>query len=198
MNQAIASGKAQNPTAGRILDAAERCMSRYGLERVSMLDVAREAEVSRGSVYRYFPTRDDLVHAVLARTARAFVEASEPVVDRGATLVDQVAEAAAFVAGHREDVEYTLRLPGGTDSLLAMLLTVHLDRFLAAQIDFWRPRLAAARLRGEIRAGLDEAQAGEWLVRIVFTFAVMPSAALEPADPDAVRAFVRTHLGGLQ
>lgn len=194
MNQALASHKTQD----RLLDAAERCMARYGLQKVSMLDVAREAGLSRGSVYRYFPTRDDLIEAVLTRTAEAFVAASEPFVDRGATLADQVAEAAAFVAGHHDDLQFTLRLPAGTDSLLAMLLTVHLDRFLAAQVAFWQPRLAAAAERGEIRPGLDHGQAGEWLVRIIFTFAVMPSATFDPADPDAVRAFVRTHLGGLK
>ena len=50
-------------------------MARYGL-RVSMRDVAAEAGLSRGSVYRYFRDRDALVDAVLERTADRFVAAA--------------------------------------------------------------------------------------------------------------------------
>jgi AcrR family transcriptional regulator len=184
-------------TAARILDAAERCMGRFGLQRVSMNDVAVEAGVSRGTVYRYFPVREDLVAAVLERTAVAFVEASEARVDTGETITDQVAEAVLFVHGHRDDVEFTLTLPAGTDSLLAMLLSVHIGPLLEAWVDFWRPRLAAAAERGELRPGLDHRQVGEWIVRLCFTFAVMPSVALDLSDERAVRDFVRLHMGGV-
>ncbi|MEU5883548.1 helix-turn-helix domain-containing protein [Spirillospora sp. NPDC047279] len=184
-------------TSARVLDAAERCMSRYGLQRVSMNDVAVEAGVSRGTVYRYFPARDDLVTAVLDRTAHAFVRASEPWVDAGPTLADQVAEAVLFVLAHRDDAAFTLELPARTDSLLAILLSVRIEPLLSAWVDFWGPRLAAAEARGELRAGLDPRRTGEWIVRLCFTFAVMPSVAVDVGDPADVRRFVRLHLEGV-
>ena len=64
-------------TEERILDAAERCMGRLGLGRVSMTDVAAQAGVSRGSVYLHFGDRASLVDAVLARVATRFVASSE-------------------------------------------------------------------------------------------------------------------------
>ena len=87
-------------TEERILDAAERCMGRLGLGRVSMADVAAQAGVSRGSVYLHFGDRASLVDAVLARVATRFVASSEVAVRRRRTLAAQVGEAAVFIRRH--------------------------------------------------------------------------------------------------
>ena len=45
----------------RLLDAAARCIVRRGNTQIRMAEVADEAGVSRSTVYRYFPGRDDLL-----------------------------------------------------------------------------------------------------------------------------------------
>jgi AcrR family transcriptional regulator len=47
-----------------LLDAAERLFAEHGLD-IGVDDIAREAGVGIGTLYRRFPTRDDLVSAVL-------------------------------------------------------------------------------------------------------------------------------------
>jgi len=177
---------------GRILDAAERCMARYGL-RVSMRDVAAEAGLSRGSVYRYYADRDALVAAVLERTADRFVGAAADAVDAHATLADQVAEAAVFIRAHVGDEGLTLRLPGERESLLAAVMAAGSGRLVERWDEFWLPRLAAAADRGEVRHDLDHPQAAEWIVRLMLSFALLPSVVVDLDDPAAVRAFVRAH-----
>ena len=90
-------------TATRILEAAEQCIRRYGLRRVSMGDVAQAAGLSRGSVYNHFQDREALIDAVLERAADRFVASSEASVKRRRTLAGQVAEAAAFIRTHGDD-----------------------------------------------------------------------------------------------
>lgn len=181
-------------TSGRILDAAERCMARYGLRRVSMGDVAAEAGVSRGSVYRYFADRDALVDAVLERTADRFVAASEAGLDRAPDLAGQVAAAVMFILRGGDD-EAGLHLPGETDSLFATLLTARREVLFGRWVAFWEPRLAVAERRGEVRAGLDRSQTGELIVRLLLSFAVLPTVvSFDAADPGAVAGFVRDHL----
>ena len=177
--QALAD--APTDSASRLLDAAERCMQRYGLRRVSMGDVAAEAGMSRGSIYNLFGDRQTLVDAVLERTADRFVASSQAAVDRRRTLAGQVGEAAAFIAGHLDDRDVTLRLPG---------------QLVERWIEFWLPRLAAAEARGEVRSGLDHRRAAEWIVRLMLSFAVMPSATIDLSDADDVRSFVKDHLRG--
>jgi AcrR family transcriptional regulator len=53
----------------RILDAAERCFIRNGFHRTTMQDVAAEAGMSAGNLYRYFPSKD-AIQAGLAERDR--------------------------------------------------------------------------------------------------------------------------------
>ena len=48
----------------QILAAAQRCFAREGFHRTTMQDVVREAELSPGAIYRYFPSKTELVAAI--------------------------------------------------------------------------------------------------------------------------------------
>lgn len=51
----------------RILDAAERVFARAGFHAATMQDVAREAGMSPGNLYRYFASKDVLVAGMAER-----------------------------------------------------------------------------------------------------------------------------------
>ncbi|HXW34093.1 MAG TPA: TetR/AcrR family transcriptional regulator [Acidimicrobiales bacterium] len=182
------------PIQERILDAAERCAGRYGLRRFSMSDVAAQAGVSRGSVYLHFGDRAGLVDALLERVAAGFVSASRDSVCRRRTLAAQVGEAAVFIHRHMGDRGLTLALPGEEESLIAVLLTAQAERLVEQWIEFWQPLLQEGAQRGELRPDLDHRRAGEWIVRMLISFAVMPSACVDLDDDSQIRAFVRDHL----
>ena len=57
---------AEHLTARRqqILDAARACFLRNGFHQTSMQDVIKEANLSVGAVYRYFPSKNDLITAL--------------------------------------------------------------------------------------------------------------------------------------
>lgn len=82
----------------RLLLAATRCLARDGAGRTSISSVAREAQVSRQTVYAYFDGRDVLVaeaieHAARRASIRIIAEAS-----RQATAADFVVEMVALAA----------------------------------------------------------------------------------------------------
>ncbi len=81
----------------RILNAAAHLMRTYGLKRWSMEDVAERADLGRTSVYRAFSTRDELVHAVLARELRMSIDQINAAAAKGHTPEDAIVEGA--VAG---------------------------------------------------------------------------------------------------
>lgn len=54
-------------TPDRILDAAEEVLTRHGLAKANVVDVARALGVSHGSVYRHFASKAALRDAVTAR-----------------------------------------------------------------------------------------------------------------------------------
>jgi len=69
----------------RILEAAKEAFTRHGAN-ASLDDIAKEAGVGAGTLYRHFPTRDALIEAVyrteverLAAAERKFTETMPPV-----------------------------------------------------------------------------------------------------------------------
>lgn len=69
-----------HPIPQRLLDAALEAATVHGISKLAMGDVARRAELSRQTLYRYYPSKDALVTAVVtAETTK---------------LIDQVVAAA--------------------------------------------------------------------------------------------------------
>jgi AcrR family transcriptional regulator len=54
-------------TPERILDVTEDVLRRFGLAKATVVDVARALDVSHGSVYRHFPSKQSLRQAVAKR-----------------------------------------------------------------------------------------------------------------------------------
>ena len=63
----------------QVLDAALRCFERDGFHATSVRDVVRESGLSAGAVYSYFPSKDDLVLAVV-----------EPILETVTGVLDRV------------------------------------------------------------------------------------------------------------
>jgi AcrR family transcriptional regulator len=55
-----------------ILDAAERCFSRAGFHATSMQHICREAGVSPGALYVYFPSKEALIAGISERDRQEF------------------------------------------------------------------------------------------------------------------------------
>lgn len=69
----------------RILEVAKEAFTRYGAN-ASLDDIAKEASVGAGTLYRHFPTRDALIEAVyrtevekLAAAERKFADTMAPI-----------------------------------------------------------------------------------------------------------------------
>jgi AcrR family transcriptional regulator len=86
-----------DPTA-RILDGLLAALDRHGSQKVSMTDVCEAAGVSRGTIYRYFPTRDDLLAALRPHTLAWFRRAVNGAVDAEPALDRRVAVVVAAVS----------------------------------------------------------------------------------------------------
>jgi AcrR family transcriptional regulator len=127
----------------RLLQATFACVARYGIAKTSVEDVAREAGISRATVYRQFPGgKDQLISETIRwETARFFAElavAIEDASDFEATLVEAILFARASLKQHAVfqkvlETEPDLLLPRMSvddrlvRSMVAAFLKAHLE-----------------------------------------------------------------------
>ncbi|MEU7830870.1 MULTISPECIES: TetR/AcrR family transcriptional regulator [unclassified Nonomuraea] len=174
-------------TAGRILDAAYARMLEHGLRRLTVDDVARQAGLSRITVYRRFARRSDLIQGVMLRELHRFLRAFEQEVGPLPTMADRVTEGFAV----------TLRLVRG-HPLLSRLLATEPDMILPHLTVQAGPYLAAARayLAGHLNASdaPDAEAVAEMFIRIALSFVLTPDSAIPLDSDDEARAYARRHL----
>lgn len=68
----VRRNKRSGTTIENILAATEEIILESGAERISILDVCREAEISRGTFYRYFSSQEELLDAFSRHTRDRF------------------------------------------------------------------------------------------------------------------------------
>jgi len=96
MNDAAARPRYHSPLRSRqkeqtrdlILNAVDAILRRANVAEVTFAGVAREADVTERTIYRHFPTREDLLNAAWRRALRAFIRGQTAQVE----TLDQILE----------------------------------------------------------------------------------------------------------
>ncbi|WP_428341087.1 TetR/AcrR family transcriptional regulator [Mycobacterium sp.] len=174
-----------------IVESAYACFRKQGLQKVTIVDIARAARVSRSTVYEYFRDKAAIVEACAEHTSEQFYRQMSTAMDRGGSLEDKLARAAVFVTQVRRAIASEKYFD---EEAVSLLLTKDAAVLLRECVDFLAPHLAAAKLTGEVRKDLDVRAGGEWFARILFSLFSTPSSALDMEDPDVVADFVRAHV----
>jgi AcrR family transcriptional regulator len=175
----------------RILEATYECVARLGMAKTTMEDIARQADLSRATLYRAFPGgRDEVLDAVVTwEVARFFVRVDAAIhADElePAPLLEQGLLAAHDALEHHDLLQRLLR--DEADQLIPSLATV-MPMVVTALADWYRPRLEQA----ELRPGVDPAEASEFVFRMALSH-LGTAGRWDQADPAQVRRLVRERL----
>lgn len=171
----------------RILDAATRCVERYGLAKTRLADVAAEAGVTRQTVYRYFSSVNEMLAAVAAAGAVGFLDRM------GEALADVRTAEDAIV----ETILYCLRVLPEEPALGLMLRAGETEFFTQEATSSGAVALGAEMLR---RLPVDWAAEGyddpaleglaEVVMRVWLSFQQYPNHP--PRTDEQMREFLRT------
>ncbi len=175
----------------RILTATYACVARFGLAKTTLEDAAREAGLSRATIYRYFPGgRDELIRATITwETARFFLRLYD-VVAEAEDIETMMVEGIRFA--HKAVVEHEVlqTIVATEPELLLPQLTIEADRMAGLVAAFLAPHLE--RLLGE-HPPVEPDFAAEFLARMVISFIASPGR-WDLSDAEHVRELVRTEL----
>lgn len=164
-----------------MLDATLRCVARFGIAKTTVEDVAREARLSRATLYRLFPGgRDEIVTTMVSREVGSFfaslaarLEGVDDVTER---VVVAMTAAADQLVGHKA---LGFVLAHEPELLLPHVSFAELDHVLAAAGSFFAPYLS-----GVVEAE-DARRVGEWIARLVLSHVACPSSDVEDSWSEA-------------
>lgn len=159
----------------QILDAARRCFVRDGFHATSMQQVITEAGLSVGAVYRYFPSKGDLIAGIADQMAASIAAQLRSLAEAPDRSLTDVMEGAIGVVDAN----------AGPDGVLPVAVQVwaeaQRDPKLAALtrrvynqiIDVYVRLAERAVARGELPAGADPAAVGPALGAIVVGYGLL-------------------------
>jgi len=177
-------------TRQRIVEAAYACVARRGVAKTTIEDVAKEAGMSRATVYRTFPGgRDEVINATVAwATLDFFARLYERI--RGAESLEEVMERGIMFA-HRSIVEHEVlqRVMQTEPDKLLPILTVESIRIREGIVTVLSPYLQE---RG-LAVGVDLHDAADFLARMVLSYISAPGR-WDLDDPNQVARLVRSEL----
>lgn len=147
----------KTPTRDRILDAATNLFGTRGVDSVSLDVIATEVGVAKQTLLYWFPSKDDLVQAVLVAAAHelsvmidaAVRAANDDPLDRIEAVIRAVFRPAVRRPALLGLVREVSRLPTATADRLSADLSPLVDRavaFLQHEMDEGRLRRADPRL----------------------------------------------------
>ena len=174
-----------------IIESALACFRRQGLNKTTIVDIARAADVSRSTVYEYFRDKAAIVEACAEHSSQRFYREMARAMGPGDSVEDKLALAAVFVTRARRIVEPEMYFDADE---VGLLLTKNAAVLLRECGEFLAPYLAAAKLTGEVRKDLDVVAAGEWFARMLFSLFSTPSSTLDMDNDEVVADFVRSHV----
>ena len=143
------SNDPSSPIGDRILEAAAYCVTAYGVERVTLAEIARRARVSRPTVYRRWPDIRSVLAALL--TAR-IVGALDAVPTRGIGR-EAVVERIVAVADHLRDDEVVMSVLNRAPELTMVYTTERLGTSQQILIDTLAADIKLAQDEGSVRPG---------------------------------------------
>src|SRR6516164_6852029 len=172
-----------------ILDTARTVFETYGVRRANIEDIAARAGVSRSTIYRRFPSKDDLFERVVHREAELFFAT----LDRATTGCDpRQAVIEAFALGVRlvQDSPLYSRIVDSEPELFGLFSRSHV--FPIGQ--FADGIAHTLRRCGAEMSEPDLANIADILLRVALGIIVFPTDRLDTSDQAAVRDYAARYL----
>jgi len=173
----------------RILAAAASCVVDFGVDRVTLAEIARRAGVSRPTVYRRWSDTPSVVAALLTRHVTDVMRDAPLLGDDRESLVRQIVTVADLL---RQD---QLVMSVLHSELAATYITERLGTSQHMLIEALAARLRVAQRHGSVRPG-DPVQMAA-MVLLIAQSTIQSARIVEPMlDADALAAELAYSLNG--
>lgn len=177
----------------RVLDAARGCLERWGFAKLTIDDIASEAQVSRATIYRMFPGgKDVLFEAMRVRELQEFFDHLKTELDGADSLEDLLVRTVVTATRRlRDDEHLALMLAAEPGTMLSQLTSDGVPRIIRMATTFLVPLADEYLSRSQSTALIDV------LSRLTISYFLAPSAVVDLGDEASARAFLTPFISTL-
>lgn len=187
------SARTWSPAEIRVVDAVGACVERWGLDKVTVDDIAREAGMSRASLYRLFPGgREVVLEAHRVHEIDKFFAALLQRIDGARTLEGLLVAAVTCATRELRADEHLARLLASEPGAVVSDLTVDgLPRIVRMATAYLVPFVDEYLPRDQSRALIDV------VARLVISYFLSPSPLVDLGDERSARTFLAPFLASV-
>lgn len=171
----------------RLMDAAMSCVQRWGIEKTSLNDIAREAGCARQTVYNYFKNRDAVIFAASMDSAARFSIKLMAHINTFDNPADKIVEAIMFTLEHLPNEPY---LQWITDPKLSPVINP--EMFYSDLCLGTITKIAAECVKEQPELLERSAELGEMMTRLFLSLLLIKRP--DAKDDEAQRDFLRRWL----
>ena len=143
----------------QILDAAWSCFARRGYHQTTMQDIATDAGISAGAIYRYYASKEAVLAAITERNTARYAELLADIQSESNTAMDVLDAIGQTMLATFEDPLFETNTRLDIEIRPETLRNDVLRERARQQLEFWRQSLVVllkeARENGELRKDID-------------------------------------------
>jgi AcrR family transcriptional regulator len=143
----------------QILDAAWGCFAQHGYHQTTMQDIATDAGISAGAIYRYYASKEAVLAAITERNTERYAELLADIRSEAKEPMDVLDAIGQTMLATFEDPMFEMNTRLDIEIRPETLRNDVLRERSRQQLEFWRKALVVllqeARDKGELRKDID-------------------------------------------
>lgn len=168
-------------TEERILEGALEAVGRHGLRKIGIADVSELAGVSRGTIYRYFRSKEDLLVALARYEQRRYERGLEQALASVAPGDPSISAMIDFALDYFAAHPFARGMATSEPAFVVEYITSTFPRLQKTMVEYLGTDLDGT---GMVRAGaIERDELSQLLIRLLVSIFLIP-----PDDASALRA----------
>jgi AcrR family transcriptional regulator len=160
----------------RILAAAKICYEKQGIAGTTLEDIAKEALISRRTVYRYFDNKQSIIQAVVDEQAFDFLQQMKAdLLQYRDDFLPLLSHCIIYLVKHGPEAQGHQLLLGKSNAAITGNYYFSSKAIFDCLAELTLKPFEIAQQRGDIRADVQFTSLMRWVGRMVFSFIQFPT-----------------------
>lgn len=142
-----------NPKFQQITSTAKDLFWKYGIKRVSIEEICKEANVSKMTFYKHFPNKIELAKYILDKVFHEGLETYKNIMNSDLSFHERVEQVMIMKMKNSNDISPEFLNDVYKNNTLE--IQDHMNQFVAQSFMLFRTDMEKARAKGEIRQSVN-------------------------------------------